>query len=238
MGRNWYILESAIREHRFGSEEKEPAAQGERSYASSAWDAPRYASEEPSALPPLSDRAGVNALSHASQRQNSAQDEAMNAEPSSLLTDMQAAWQEWYERRETIQEAPEAAVEAIESEFTPEPIALEHVELEEPPAVPTPETTLDLSHTYVNAYEEPERETATQEPEEGIIVEERIRARTGRIGLAITAPVIRSMLIAAMLLSVAVTVVGSGVFEEFAGKSIARSTQIQFLAGVSSYNHQ
>lgn len=248
VGRNWYILESALREHRFGPEKDQDVVHTtERTYASSAWEAPRYAHEAPSILPSLSDRTSVNALSDAHQSQNSTSGESISAQPSTLLTDMQSAWQEWYERKEVAQDTPEIVVPlenpvAVQEEEAPLYIneATDEKPLAEMPAFSTPETTLDLSHSarYVNAYESDDYQEGEESTEEGRIVEEKVLRTVSNTGIAISASLIRSMLVAVVLLVVTVTVLGSGLLEQFGvGNSITRSSEIRYLAGVSFYNH-
>lgn len=101
VGRNWYVLESSIREHRFGGETKavdiapEPLEEGKPS-PTTAWEAPKYAPvEEEALMPPL-------------EPQNRPQAAPQTAEAVALMQD---AWKEWFETREHHVAAPQTAVE-------------------------------------------------------------------------------------------------------------------------------
>ncbi|HYF29058.1 MAG TPA: hypothetical protein VEA36_01675 [Candidatus Paceibacterota bacterium] len=107
VGRNWYVLESSIREHRFGKETLADVPQAshveERISPVSAWEAPRYAPmEDEPAIPPL------EAIKPAPAVEDSAEAVAL----------MQDAWKEWFASREQMQAEQEAVIE----EATPEPI--------------------------------------------------------------------------------------------------------------------
>jgi ABC-type uncharacterized transport system involved in gliding motility auxiliary subunit len=63
VGRNWYVLESSIREHRFGKEAAPPVTQETaRTDSSADWESPRYKAESPSYIAPLSERMSINEL--------------------------------------------------------------------------------------------------------------------------------------------------------------------------------
>ncbi|HEX2792152.1 MAG TPA: helix-turn-helix domain-containing protein [Candidatus Paceibacterota bacterium] len=83
VGRNWYVLEESIREHRFGKEEAaaapESAPETSESSVTDSWSAPQYRTEEASMLPPIQPRVP-----------------APKAETAQLVSDMQEAWKEWF----------------------------------------------------------------------------------------------------------------------------------------------
>lgn len=89
VGRSWYVLESSIRAHRFGSEETKEAIEEEKEKPVAATWAPSvYKQEKAEFLPPLEKR--------------------QEAEPAAV-TDMQAVWKEWFDTRAAkVQEAPSA----------------------------------------------------------------------------------------------------------------------------------
>lgn len=101
VGRNWYVLESSIREHRFGPESKARAATLEpveeiTPSPVSSWEAPKYAPVESEVLMPTL------------EPQKRSESAPKTAEAVALMQD---AWKEWFETRERIA-AP--AVEQIE----------------------------------------------------------------------------------------------------------------------------
>jgi hypothetical protein len=66
VGRNWYILESAIREHRFGSQEPSETSEHEvktsRSGSNMGWESPRYVPEVPKMIPIANVQANIDAM--------------------------------------------------------------------------------------------------------------------------------------------------------------------------------
>lgn len=114
VGRSWYVFEPSIRAHRFGPEaptaqEKpvstepdvevtaaapelpadEPVAAN--SATQSDWQAPTYSAEAPDMLPELTPAHLEELLPPAEE----------------TLTDMQAAWREWFEEKQKVLETPE-----------------------------------------------------------------------------------------------------------------------------------
>jgi hypothetical protein len=87
VGRNWYVLDSAIREHRFGKEEIpapviEPETAPDRI---STWEKPQYEAEIPALVPNFTPRVSDSVGTPA-------------------IADMQSAWREWFEDKKTVQE--------------------------------------------------------------------------------------------------------------------------------------
>jgi hypothetical protein len=115
VGRSWYVLESSIREHRFGKEGEEAAAAAQkpgRPDAMRTWDAPKYASEAPQEL------------------EMPAKDADTGRTDATTLAAMHSAWQEWFSMKGDI--SAEAAEEiAAEEEVVIEEPAEKMVE-EEP----------------------------------------------------------------------------------------------------------
>lgn len=97
VGRNWYVLETSILEHRFGSEEAdEPVIAAEKSVLTT-WEAPRYISEPVAAVPQLSPKpATLTPLAPIM----APTEPIAPLESARVLGDMQSAWKEWFEREE------------------------------------------------------------------------------------------------------------------------------------------
>lgn len=107
VGRSWYVYEPAIRAHRFGAEAPQdgqdtehaqnvtattdPAAAPGAQEDDSAWEKPTYTPESPEMLPELTAPKLEDLLPPAEE----------------TLTDMQAAWREWFDQRQTQLEQPE-----------------------------------------------------------------------------------------------------------------------------------
>ena len=151
VGRSWYVYEPSIRAHRFGADAAMPeataeeadmdvdtAAEGkneaenEQDAASeaapepvSAWERPKYTAEEPQQIPEI-----------APQSQNPASESAAAyVEPvipaQETLTDMQAAWREWFERKQQALETPELEAPEEDSEAEDQDDEEEIEEMEE-----------------------------------------------------------------------------------------------------------
>ncbi|HWU24211.1 MAG TPA: hypothetical protein VN086_00475 [Candidatus Paceibacterota bacterium] len=163
VGRSWYVFEPSIRAHRFGAEAPAPqeqpvSSQSEAEMAEvpsdiaaeepvttnpatqSDWQAPTYSAEAPDMLPELTPARLEELLPPAEE----------------TLTDMQAAWREWFEEKQKVLETPEiespevidARNELQEEEYEPEE-ALEAPEEYESEAVSVP-----LQRIEEDTYEE------------------------------------------------------------------------------------
>lgn len=100
VGRSWYVLESSIRAHRFGSEETKKEEQRlEAEPLGMAWVPPTYISDTTHMLPPLRKSEDPKALEQAPP-----------------VTDMQAVWKEWFDTRvQHIDEAPNDQKSVVET---------------------------------------------------------------------------------------------------------------------------
>ena len=109
VGRSWYVYEPAIRAHRFGPEvvEEVPAAKGETAeepesgdQGDATWHKPVYTPESPELLPEMMSPKLEELLPPAEE----------------TLTDMQAAWREWFEQRQTELKTPEIESSEVSDE--------------------------------------------------------------------------------------------------------------------------
>lgn len=104
VGRNWYVLDSALRAHRFGKEEApEPKNEAPKSPESpiSTWKRPEYIPETPVFVPTL-----------APKPVNPPQDQDLG---SPAIADMQTAWREWFQDKKEVVAAPDAAEAEVEA---------------------------------------------------------------------------------------------------------------------------
>ncbi len=88
VGRNWYVLEDSIREHRFGKPEEAVVPVDSVNTPvdrSSTWQKPQYEAEIPVFVPDLAPKPEVSA-------------------PTPAIADMQSAWKEWFEEKKPTQE--------------------------------------------------------------------------------------------------------------------------------------
>jgi hypothetical protein len=104
VGRAWYVLESSIREHRFGASEAAPEpAKEEKPTIVDAWASLRYEAEPVvEEVVPVVEKPSVNVFSPSYG--TVAEEEAPAEEPQRLtdsLADLQSAWKDWFSRKET-----------------------------------------------------------------------------------------------------------------------------------------
>lgn len=120
IGRNWYILEAAIQDHRFGAEpvaeveKKEEEKQMQR-FSQETWQAPRYEVAHQSDLPVIN---RLNRPVHVTE------------EPKPI-EDMVESWQHWFNASEEPPVAPELPPEEREPEILETPAFEEVPKLEE-----------------------------------------------------------------------------------------------------------
>ncbi|MES2668671.1 MAG: hypothetical protein V4644_03225 [Patescibacteria group bacterium] len=103
VGRNWYVLEDSIREHRFGKPEiveTAPEAPEEPVDRSSSWQKPQYEAETVSYVPELAPKPQENVQSAA-------------------IVDMQSAWKEWFEEKAPMQKALPDGSQDFREEYLP-----------------------------------------------------------------------------------------------------------------------
>lgn len=126
VGRNWYVLESSIREHRFGREETpEPKAQEELQKPLSStetWKKPQYEALAPVMVPELSSR------------------EPMTEQiGSQAVADMQSAWREWF------QDKQQKSLPDGESDFKDEYLPVIQEDEHDEVAIDQPEEVVQIS---------------------------------------------------------------------------------------------
>lgn len=262
VGRSWYVLEESIREHRFGKtdgssklEETETPIEKVKEEVEpvSTWKAAQYISEEPALIPSLSERpvqAPVEVVEPVEVR--------------STLTDMQAAWKEWFTEKqiapevleeEVMEEELEAALEVIEEETVPEPafVQEEVVEEEEPVAlnrISEPEEEEDVEEIPLHrSYES--RETGEVVPVQSDVIDLSPHIAVSPVHFVPQAkpmPVVRrsNMALSAVFLTIAafsvlIALIGSGYAEEFLPKRdikiIGQEQLFNFFGGASEYEN-
>lgn len=252
VGRNWYVLDSAIKEHRFGKEDEveeviqQPEPVTDRV---STWQKPQYVAETPVLVPEFSAKVPETIGSPA-------------------IADMQSAWREWFDEKKLPQAALPDGSEDFKDEYLPvivpetssEPI------LEVPDApIPNHDEMVVISRIRQS---EPEIADATEEAEP---IEEKVElhrsyttTNTPRKEYEETYPVqrpvpqalkpvsqaaiekvnpssviVRTLLLVTAVLAVLVALIGTGNAEQLlAGTSLdygVQKTIVDFLGGKSVY---
>lgn len=253
VGRNWYVLDSAIREHRFGKEEEKPVISEPESPVNrvSTWQKPQYVSETPVLVPGLTEKTSSTAGSPA-------------------IADMQSAWREWFEEKNTLQAALPDGSEDFKDEYLPLIVPEPSVEKQPEEVIPVQKAEENEMVVISRIRHQPEADSNDQsESLEGEKVElhrsytttnsprkeyedevaqvrqaPRIQTPAVRAPLLVEAKesgsgAIRALLIVVSLAAVLVALVGTGNAEQLlSGTSLDFGVQkevIDFLGGKSTY---
>ncbi len=222
VGRNWYVLEDSLLEHRFGAEEAEEKTQKPpEKKVQETWGAPRYTAEAPILVPEIPIK----------QVQEPVQDVA---ESSKVLVDMQSAWQEWFDQQGNEEKLlPDASPMLLEAS-------------EEPVSLPAPEAEEEVP-VHIDRHREPLQTSETVVEQQRYIpatitksyVQPKIRHTGDSYGRGGTmrekrggvTPLIRVALLTISGLAVTITVIGSGLSDVYL-RDIASLPITSFFAGV------
>lgn len=227
VGRSWYVLESSIKEHRFGQEadvSKRESKTESSSTAFDTWEKPSYSAEGLPELPAFQG-SSVNVLNVTSEPEPLEAPE----KPTQSIEEMQSAWKEWFATRNEPLLETEAVIEqreeVLEAEEEPE-------EVYDPvPATPEIEEVVEIHRTYdvprrpepvevpVNVVDTPSREV------------DRPRKRRRQRGSSYLA--VRALLISAAIGAVAIAVVGAGLLDSMLTKDGVQYEPVRFLGGTS-----
>ena len=238
VGRSWYVLESSVREHRFGEEAKKVGSFEKSEPILNTWSVPVYKPEPVVSVPRLSVR-----------------EEPSSSSDAETIEDMQAAWKEWFVKRE--ETVPEVIPQELEEVATPiatqtevrtdiaeSPVPLvEEVEdvvvqnyLDPVPLTPEKEEPVTLRRDY--GHEEPisieHVEHAVRRRVESAPLVEMPTKKRRRRRESSGAVVIRAILIAIILITVAITAIGLGFADQYAFNKDSRYEPIRFFGGVNS----
>ena len=226
VGRNWFVLEAAIQDHRFGTPEEPVEASKrppEEANISSTWETARYKAEE----------IGAPYINQLSQENAQKEAEGGGELKEEVVTPMQNAWQDWFSEAQSVP----AQSEIPEEEPSPEgPIEepLPEVEpVEEDVVVPIravyhPSLPVDMPN--LSRERTPELASRDEQEEEATttIVEERVYTPIrGK-----TVAIIRTIGILIAIGSAALAIFGSGYVDTYA----ISFKPLSQISGVSLYN--
>jgi hypothetical protein len=224
VGRNWYVLKSAIEDHRFGeSRKEEPAAEKEpeTTVEDTSWKV-RYQPEAVEPLPSINRLEASGTLSVSDIQTLSVPD----ADPA-LLAKMQSTWSDWFNRSndtvvDTVISADEKADELpnVPAEETQEDENASKVKIltVADDMLETPQRVLDLHK------DAPEEQIGQQDPFMELINDEQYVPNYR---------LLRTGLMAMIVIALLVGYMGIGL----APGSIASSTPARLIAGVSYYSY-
>lgn len=214
VGRSWYVLESAIHDHRFGNPENQPVEeQKPASQDHPTWEAPRYEASEVDVLP------SVNRLRDA---------EPQAPEP------LQDAWQAWFDRFNTISApaptAPAGEPAVVEESIPEEPVEERPEEIDEEIAEEQDQGVEIPIRTVYKPQQQPSPEELLPRGVSARAIplarEERKVQRRGALRTLQLAGIIIA------ILSASTAALGSGYFDPY----IISNSQVRMIAGVSLYN--
>ncbi len=241
VGRNWYVLESSIREHRFGVAGEPEAVVSEvqevevpaQEIPAITWSAPRYEVEEPATVPALLPK----------------DPEVLEARK--VVSEMQDAWKEWFAAQKNEELLLPSGGEEFGGTLTPALLPAEDTEEEvvsisriSTQAAPEPhyveeeaEEVLSMHKTYDT------RETGEEVPTNYPIMDLSTPIVPVRATRAEQAPtkrgnsnlVAKTALIAVAFISVCVASVGTGLVGDWVGQSGSQSALLKYLGGESEY---
>jgi hypothetical protein len=249
VGRSWYVLESSVREHRFGkpgsqapvevgpatassvedvqaqAEEAPIAEAATREEPLSTWESPLYTAE------PVKELIGSD---HPTSLENTTP-HAEPAAPATQIEEVQSAWQEWFAKNEQAKPEPVAlAAEEEQIEMPAEDDTVQEEEREE--VVEEEEIPVRVIRSYPGSMDiQPEAQPVAviraRVPEPRVL-EERVVRRyktpaSSRLAL-------KAVFIGIMIIVGAVTVIGTGSLDALSPSWASKSPPIDFLAGVKS----
>ncbi len=222
VGRGWYVLESAIQDHRFGAPtplkdviKEEPKVEETPEILPKTWESPRYEASDGENLP------SINRL-----RINREQEQISETEkPAQNLED---SWQTWFSRigqGETLTSTQYVGASDVEEELEKEvEIETDEEEREEEVQVPI-HTIYDLPSQIVIPVAVQEIEE--NEPEREVV--QTPQRRRGRRTFIATFQFVGAII---ALISASMAVIGSGYVDSY----IISNSQARIIAGVSLYN--
>lgn len=242
VGRSWYVLESSIREHRFGKEEvieESKESENKPSYVRSSWTEATYEAERAPVIPELTERVSVNVFE---MEREELPAQTATDDDSAALSDMQAAWREWFNQKQELERSePEAPKEAP---YTPQeqleddvvPVSLQRIE-EPEMAVKEEEEPVVIHRSYnsmpldVKVEEVPEEEYLVSGDYEEVVAHKAVPVgKRQPSSLAL-----RAVFVSLAGVAAAIAFIGSGYAGVNANFGIS-SPILDYLQGETSYH--
>ncbi len=214
IGRTWYVLESALQDHRFGAEEpkKEVAPEVSKEPLHPTWEAPRYKSESNEYFPSLNKLAEQPRV----QKELPQVDESQTS--LNAIEAMHGAWKDWFSRPQaSVVEAgvPKSAESVVETGAVQVPI-----------------------HTIYKTQEAPKFGVMKKVKLEELAVggEEKSPERTvrGEVSLGVGFRTLRLVALVLAVLSLFLCVLGSGLLDSI----ISSNTLVSRAAGITIINNK
>ena len=246
VGRNWYVLESSIHDHRFGSAEKmadlgkkiENTANTLEISQKITWESANYSHDvTPNPLPLITPQVESHETVVAESKIEYIPSNKAESVPLSprVVREMQSAWQDWFTREENIlsladekepetqkEQLAEAPYEAQEERFDTEE---EIVPIHRSFAVPAVSKLQDQARREVAArMYEPVAERARTFPTRGRVVQRKK-----------SSVLLQASLVLVATAAIIVAVIGTGAADAFFSKNNVQGSPVQYLVGESSF---
>ena len=221
VGRGWYVLESAIQDHRFGNPEplEENVKESKDSIESpidKTWEFPRYEATQPEVLPSINRLQEEKVVASAEEDQN-------------MPEHLQESWRAWFDQVDE-QKIAQTEETPIEESVQEKPVLQEKEESVEEIIEETPEITSEEVSIPIHAI----KPRVTEEI--SVDVTKDNKKYTPRSATSVRNDVIlRSVQIAGAaiaLVMVCLAAIGSGYFDTY----VVSNRQVQIAAGVFLYN--
>jgi hypothetical protein len=250
VGRSWYVLESSVREHRFGkisaspspvpsapvpespvteeempTQSEEDQAPASQPLAEEVWESPRYTAEP------------VEEVFSSSPTYLTNTTDIHEPAPQSQIEEVQSAWQEWFSKNEgvrssvePIEEPAPEPVKEVDYEEPQEEVKNEVEEMESAPVqvsiMRTREPVRSVDMVSNQEYFRPQTQSAR--PARTRIGKSQRKAKRGQ-NVAL-----KAVFVGLIILTVAVTIIGTGSLEAVNPSWAGNSSAIDYLAGVKS----
>lgn len=215
VGRGWYVLESAIQDHRFGNQDNEPkdvAPAVLPAVEPAVWGFPRYEASKVEVLPLINRLHEEEIASEPLQTE-----ESQETAPQAPSQDIHESWKAWFDK---------IADAAVPEESTEQPVAEVAVtteeKMEEEYEVEAEVIPLHIHHTELVARDLRVRESLTaSEPQE--------TPRRGSNRVLVRSIQMAGVLIAVITLTLAC--IGTGYFDAF----FISNNQVSVISGITTY---
>ncbi len=230
VGRNWYVLETSIREHRFGKKEEvvEASIETRKPTANvSAWEKTHYESEVPAYIPPIR---------HEDVWQNTVASPFHVRGKQAVIEDIQSALQDWSTAQEPVAgdfEATSPDQEVSRSDSTEVPVHIQPIAEEELSVQEERLTNDDTPPAQVAVTDESWQEVIDNLETEDT-AQERPHKSYGRLFKARKA-ILRTIFIAVALSAMTLAVFGSGIVNKITGNKYYRFNELNVITGTTVY---
>lgn len=223
VGRSWYVLESAIQDHRFGNQEVEahPVQPSVDISLTRTWESTRYESSSTETLPSLNRLQKVETASETSQE---------GERDAVQLSQLHDSWREWFDH---VGDAPVPTEEPVS---TPAVTVVVEEKEEKSPEKPIEEVAVPLhivaEKRSLREVLPIERVKKAEDVKEEVVVqvhrEERGEART-RVSIS---SLVQAFVVLIAVISSSLAVAGSGYLDSF----FISNSQASSVAGISVVN--